>query len=77
MTYQIDPVVIEISEPATFTNCAKVTVFDEGAAEVLISTVVNAESWPGLSDAILTALRMCNLEGDGAEPSGGEAIPID
>ncbi len=46
------------------THLANVTMFDEGAAEVSIKSVVNASSWHELSNAIFVALKSMNLTGD-------------
>lgn len=46
------------------TLAAKVSAFDEGAATVEISTVVNRKSFDALAVAIQRALSAMNLEGD-------------
>ena len=43
---------------------ATVAMFDGGAAEVEIKTLVNASEWSALSAAVLAALKSMNLEGD-------------
>ena len=43
---------------------ATVAMFDGGAAEVEIKTLVNASEWSALSASIFAALKSMNLEGD-------------
>lgn len=62
MSHSIHPVKIEIYDGAE--PVAVVEAFDEAAANVTISTVVNASTWPDVSNSILEALQSMKLEGD-------------
>ena len=43
---------------------AKVSVFDDGAAQIEIKTLVNAASWQPLALCISEVLKSMHLEGD-------------
>jgi hypothetical protein len=56
MTIEIFAVAIEAYEGTDLVY--KIKTFDECAAEITISTAVNPDNWPQVSDAIMKSLRM-------------------
>lgn len=54
---EITPTRMELYDSEMQYLVAVIEMFDEGASSVEIKTVVNPDSWPALSDAILAALR--------------------
>lgn len=62
MTYTVTPTEIEIYEATELV--AKVSMFDEGAANVEIKTVVTRRSFDALVPSIQQALSSMKLVGD-------------
>jgi hypothetical protein len=56
MTIEIYPVMIEAYEDTD--GIFKLQALDECAAEITISTAVNPDNWPAVSEAIGAALAM-------------------
>lgn len=63
------PTSYEIYDDDAQQALAKIAMFDEGASNVEIITVVDPASWPELSAAILDALKQMH---PGKPPSQGE-----
>lgn len=60
MTFTAHPVAYEIYDDKEL--AAKVTMFDEGASEVVIQSMHNASTWQELSRAIFLALKEMHPE---------------
>lgn len=63
MTYTATPTRFEIyddDDPQEL--AAKITMQDECASTIKIRTCINPDNWPGLSDAIMSALRQMHPE---------------
>ena len=64
MTYIVTPTEFEIYESDSKVLAAKVSIFDEGGANIEIKTVANRTSFDLLVPAIQHALSAMQLEGD-------------
>ena len=63
MTYTATPTRFEIyDETDPQELAAKIVMMDEAASVIKIRTCVSPDNWPGLSDAIMSALRLMHPE---------------
>ncbi len=62
MTYTATPTRFEIYDDDPQELAAKITMQDECASTIEIRTCINPDNWPGLSDAIMSALRQMHPE---------------
>ena len=69
---EITPTRMELYDSETQDLVAVIEMFDEGASSVGIKTVVNPDSWPALSNAILAALKQMHPKSGSRAPTTKE-----